>query len=98
MPKDIPAVGHETPLRRQITSFNIGVELDTKETPSQLPAIAASVSFTDLYTNGNGDVVAYPVPDVARISGAELLAVPHALEVIAALQQLAYDKAIEQGV
>lgn len=61
MPTDIPQSQYETPLRRQITSVSIGVELDTGIPAKQLPNLTAQVSFTDMFTRGDGAVVAYPV-------------------------------------
>jgi hypothetical protein len=98
MPTEIPQSQHEMPLRRQITGVNIGVELDTKETPSTLPTLTASVQFTDLFTTSSGAVVAYPASGTATITHAELLAIPNALGVIAAIQTLAYARAVEQGI
>ena len=98
MPTNIPESQHETALRRQITAVNIGVELDTKATPSPLPTLTAQIHFTDLFTTGAGAVVAYPVSGVATLTHAELLAIPNALSVIAAIQALAYQRAIDQGI
>jgi hypothetical protein len=98
MPTEIPQSQHETPLRRQITSVNIGVELDTKATPSTLPNLTASVQFTDLFTRGDGAVVAYPASGIVTLTHAELLAIPNALSVIAAIQTMAYARAVEQGI
>jgi hypothetical protein len=98
MPTDVPAAQHETALRRQITAVNIGVELDTKSTPSPLPTLTASVQFTDIFTTGSGSVVAYPVSGSATLTHAELLAIPNAPSVIQAIQELAYQRAIEQGL
>lgn len=97
MPTEIPQSQHETPLRRQITGVNIGVELDTKETPSTLPTLTAQIHFTDLFTTASG-VTAYPAAGFATITHAELLAIPNALSVIAAIQSLAYQRAIDQGL
>lgn len=98
MPTNIPESQHETALRRQITGVNIGVELDTKATPSPLPTLTAQVQFTDLFTTGSGSVVAYPVSGVTTLTHAELLAIPNALSMIAAIQALAYQRAIDQGL
>jgi hypothetical protein len=97
MPTEIPQSQHETPLRRQITGVNIGVELDTKETPSPLPTLTAQVKFTDLFITATG-IVAYPVAGAAMLTHAELLAIPNAPSVIQAIQELAYQRAIEQGL
>jgi hypothetical protein len=98
MPTDIPESQRETALRRQITAVTIGVELDAKETPSTLPTLTASVQFTDLFTTGSGAVVAYPASGTATITHAELLAIPNALSVIAAIQAMAYQRALDQGI
>ena len=98
MPTDIPQSQHETPLRRQITSVSIGVELDTGTTEKPLPNLTAQVSFADLFTRGDGTVVAYPVTGAATLTHAELLAIQNALSVIAAIQDLAYTRAVEQGL
>jgi hypothetical protein len=97
MPTEIPQSQHETPLRRQITSVNIGVEIDTGTPAKQLPTLTAQVSFTDLFTTASG-VTAYPASGSAAITHAELLAIPNALAVIAAIQELAYTRALEQGI
>lgn len=98
MPTTIPVSQHELPLRRQITSVFIGVELDTGTPAKQLPTLTAQVSFSDLFTRGDGTVVAYPATGFATIMHAELLAIPNALQVIAAIQELAYQRAVEQGI
>ena len=98
MPTEIPESQHETPLRRQITAVNIGVELDTKATPSAIPTLTASVQFTDLFVTGAGSVVPYHVAGFVTITHEELLALPNAAAVIAAIQALAYQRAIEQGI
>lgn len=97
MPTNIPESQHETPLRRQITGVVIGVELDTGATPSP-PILTAAVHFTDLFTRGDGAVVPYPAAGVAMLTHAELLAIPNAPAVIAAIQALAYQRAVEQGI
>lgn len=98
MPTEIPYSQHETPLRRQITAVNIGVELDTGSPPKTLPTLTAQVLFTDLFTRGDGVVVAYPAIGAVTITHEELLAIPNALSVIAAIQNLAYTRAVEQGI
>ena len=98
MPIDIPSSQHETALRRQIASVSIGVELDTGTPAKQLPNLTAQVSFTDMFTRGDGAVVAYPVAGSVTLTNAELLAIPHALSVIAAIQTLANQRAVEQGI
>jgi len=98
MPTEIPESQRETALRRQITAVNISVELDTKETPSTLPTLTASVQFTDLFTRGDGTIVPYPVGEIVTLTHAELLAIPNAPNVIFAIQTLAYARAIEQGL
>lgn len=98
MPTEIPYSQHETPLRRQIVGVNIGVELDTGTPVKQLPTLTAQVLFADLFTRGDGVVVAYPASGVVTLTNAELLAIPNALSVIAAIQSLAYTRAVEQGV
>jgi hypothetical protein len=97
MPTEIPQSQHETPLRRQITGVNIGVELDTKATSSPLPTLTAQIHFTDLFTTASG-VTAYPAAGFATITHAELLAIPNALAVIAAIQELAYQRATDQSI
>lgn len=98
MPTDIPSSQHEAPLRRQITGVSIGVELDTGTPAKQLPTLTAQVSFTDLFTRGDGTVVAYPVSGAATLTHVELLAIPNAFSVIAAIQDLAYTRAEEQNL
>lgn len=98
MPTDIPQSQHETPLRRQITNVSIGVELDTGTPAKQLPNLTAQVSFTDMFTRGDGAIVAYPVAGSVTLTHAELLAIPNALSVIAAIQALANQRASEQGL
>ena len=98
MPTDVPTKEHETPLRRQIVEVTIGVELDTGTPAKQLPTLTAGVSFSDLFTRGDGVVVAYPASGVVTLTHAELLAIPNALSVIAAIQSLAYTRAVEQGI
>lgn len=98
MPTDIPQSQHETPLRRQITSVQIGVELDTKATPSAIPTLTASVQFTDLFVTGAGSVVPYPVAGSVTITHEELLALPNAAAVIMAIQTLSYERAEVQGL
>lgn len=98
MPTDIPSREHETPLRRQIVAVKIGVELDTGTPAKPLPNLTGSVAFSDLFTRGDGTVVAYPATGFATITHAELLAIPNALQVIAAIQELAYQRAVEQGI
>ena len=98
MPAYIPSSQHETPLRRQIVDVNIGVEIDTGTTAKQLPTLTAQVLFADLFTRGDGAVVAYPVTGAATLTHAELLAIPNALSVIAAIQDLAYTRAEEQNL
>lgn len=96
MPTDIPQSQHETPLRRQITNVSIGVELDTGTPAKQLPNLTAQVSFTDMFTLGDGSVVAYPVSGFVTLTHAELLAIPNALSVIAKIQALANQRAVDQ--
>jgi len=98
MPTDVPAKDHETALRRQITAVNIGVELDTGTPAKQLPMLTAQVHFTDMFTRGDGAVVAYPVSGSVTITNSELLAMQHALSVIAEIQTLANQRADEQGI
>ena len=98
MPTNIPSNQHETALRRQIVSVAISVELDTGTPAKQLPNIAAHVSFSDLFTRGDGVVVAYPAGGIVTLTHAELLAIPNAPSVIAAIQGLAYTRAVEQGL
>lgn len=98
MPIDIPASQHETPLRRQITSVSIGVELDTGTPAKQLPSLTAQVSFTDMFTRGDGSIVAYPVAGSVTLTHAELLAIPNAPFVIAAIQAQANQRALDQGL
>ena len=98
MPKPIPESQHEVPLRRQITNVSIGVELDTGTPERPLPTLTAQIQFTDMFTRGDGVVVAYPVLGAAVLTHEELLAIPNALPVIAAVQELAYRRAIEQGL
>ena len=98
MPTDIPESKRETALRRHIVGVNIGVELDTGTPAKQLPTITAQVSFTDLFTRGDGAVVGYPASGVVTLTHAELLAIPNASGVIAAIQTLAYARAVEQGI
>lgn len=98
MPTDIPTKDHETALRRQIIAVNIGVELDTGTPAKQLPTLTAQASFADLFTRGDGVVVAYPASGVVTLTHAELLAIPNALSVIATIQALAYTRAVEQGI
>jgi hypothetical protein len=98
MPTDIPQSQHETALRRQIRAVNIGVELDTETPAKQLPMLTAQVSFTDLFTRGDGAVVAYPVAGSVTLTNSELLAIQHALPVIAAIQTLANQRAVAQGI
>ena len=98
MPKPIPSQHQETPLRRQISGVSIDVEIDTGTPAKDLPTLTASITFTDLWTRGDGVVVSYPVPGMVRLSNEELLALPNALAVIAAIQERAYQKAIEQGL
>lgn len=98
MPTNIPSSQHETPLRRQIIDVNIGVELDTGTPAKQLPTLTGSIKFMDLFTRGDGSVVAYPATGFATITHAELLAIPNAVQVIAAIQELAYQRAVEQGI
>lgn len=98
MPTEIPAKEHETPLRRQIVGVNIGVELDTGTPAKQLPTLTAQVSFSDLFTRGDGVVVVYPASGVVTLTHVELLAIPNAPAVINAIQTMAYQRAVEQGV
>ena len=98
MPTYIPSSQHETPLRRQIVGVNIGVEIDAGTPAKQLPTMTAQVLFADLFTRGDGAVVAYPVTGAATLTHAELLAIPNALSVIAAIQDLAYTRAEEQNL
>jgi hypothetical protein len=98
MPTNIPESQHETPLRRQITSVSIGVELDTKATPSAIPTLTASVQFTDLFVTGAGSVVPYHVAGSVTITHEELLALPNAAAVIMAIQTLSYERAEAQGL
>lgn len=98
MPTIIPSNQHEEPLRRQITGVSIGVELDTGTPEKPLPNLTAQIQFTDLFTRGDGSVVAYPASGVVTLTHAELLAIPHALSVIAAIQAMAYTRAVEQGI
>ena len=98
MPTDIPSSQHETPLRRQIVAVNIGVELDTGTPAKQLPTLTANVSFADLFTRGDGVVVAYPASGAVTLTHTELLAIQNAVSVIAAIQSLAYTRAVEQGI
>lgn len=98
MPTDIPAKDHETALRRQIIAVNIGVELDTGTPAKQLPNLTAQIQFTDLFTRGDGSVSSYPASGAVTLTHAELLAIPNALSVIAAIQDLAYTRAVEQGI
>jgi hypothetical protein len=98
MPIDVPVKDHETALRRQITSVNIGVELDTGTPAKQLPTLTAQVCFTDMFTRGDGAVVAYPVAGSVTLTNSELLAIQHALSVIAEIQTLANQRAVEQGI
>lgn len=98
MPTDIPQSQHETPLRRQITGVSIGVELDAGTPEKPLPNLTAQVAFTDLFTRGDGAVVAYPVAGSVTLTHAELLAIPHAPSVISAIQKLAYARSEEQGI
>lgn len=98
MPTEIPAAQHETPLRRQITSVEIGVAVDTGIEAAPLPPIEARIGFSDLFVRGDGEVAVYPVSGMAMITMAELLAIPNALQVIAAIQTLAYQKAVDQGL
>ena len=98
MPTDIPVSQHETPLRRQITSVSIGVELDTGTPAKQLPNLTAQVSFTDMFTRGDGAIAVYPVAGSVTLTHAELLAIPNALSVIAAIQALANQRAVDQGL
>jgi len=98
MPTNIPSSEHEEPLRRQITSVSVGVELDTGTPEKPLPDLTAQIQFTDLYTRGDGAVVAYPAGGFVTLTHAELLAIPHALSVIAAIQVMAYTRAVEQGI
>lgn len=99
MPTQIPSNALETPLRRQITSVNFGVALDTADTPASIPTLSASVGFTDIWRNAEGNPVAYPVSDRVLLTHDELIAVhPSALQVLGALQALAYTKGAEQGL
>lgn len=98
MPTNIPSSQHEEPLRRQITGVSIGVELDTGTPEKPLPNLTAQIQFTDLFTRGDGAVTAYPAGGVVTLTHAELLAIPHALSVIAAIQAMAYNRAVEQGL
>jgi hypothetical protein len=98
MPTEIPAKEHETPLRRQITSVSISVELDTGTPAKQLPNLTAQVLFTDMFTRGDGAVVTYPVAGSVTLTHAELLAIPNALSVISAIQSLANQRAVDQGL
>lgn len=98
MPTTIPVSQHELPLRRQITNVSIGVELDTGTPERPLPTLTAQIQFTDIFTRGDGTVVAYPAPGAAVLTHDELLAIPNALSVIAAVQTLAYQRAVEQGL
>jgi hypothetical protein len=45
-----------------------------------------------------GGVVPEPPSGAATLTHAELLAIPNALSVIAAIQDLAYTRAVEQGL
>ena len=74
------------------------MEIDTGTPAKALPTLTASITFTDLWTRGDGVVVSYPVAGIVRISHEELLALPNALAVIAAIQEMAYNKAIAEGV
>ena len=83
----------ERPVRRQITKVNIAAKLDTGETAAPIPELSAQVYFTDLWRTPAGDPIAYDVPGSVTLTHEELLAIPHALEVIAAVQALSYQKA-----
>lgn len=98
MPTTIPESQHELPLRRQITNVSIGVELDTGTPERPLPILTAQIQFTDMFTRGDGAVVSYSVPGAAVLTHDELMAIPNALSVVAAVQELAYQRAIEQGL
>lgn len=98
MPKPIPESQHETPLRRQITSVGVSVALDTGTPELPLPQLSAQVGFTDLFTRGDGSVVSYPVSGTITLTHEELLAIPNSLGVIAAIQEMAYRKAIAEGI
>lgn len=92
MPIEIPLEQAEVADRRQITSVEIGVMLDTGDTPVQLPTLQGTVSFTDIYRDGSGNAVPYPVAQTVSFTHEELLLIPHALEVIAAIRTISYQK------
>lgn len=98
MPKPIPPSQHETALRRQITSVGVSVAIDTGTPPLPLPELRAQIGFTDLFTRGDGAVVHYPASATVTLTHSELLSIPNALAVIAAIQEMAYNKAIAEGV
>lgn len=99
MPQPIPPSGLETPLRRQITTYNFSVALDGSPEPVEWSPLTASVGFTDIWLNNEGNPVPYPVIGNVILTNDEILACnPHALEVIESLQQLAWQKAAEQGM
>lgn len=98
MPIPIPSKDNETPVRRQITSVNFSVILDTADEPAQIPTLTATICFTDLYRNAEGLPVAYGVSGNVVIPHAELIALPNSLAVLGAVQALAYQRAAEQGI
>ena len=93
MPITLNPANEETPVRRQITGVNFNIVLDVAEIPAQIPTLGASVAFTDLWRKPNGEPVPYIVPGTITLTHAELVAIPHGLEVLAAVQALAYTKA-----
>ena len=98
MPQEIPTSQRELALRRQITSVGISVALDTGTPPLPLPELRAQIGFTDLFVRGDGAVVHYPTAGTVALAHDDLLAIPHALSVIAAIQAMAYTRAVEQGI
>lgn len=98
MPLPIPASQSETPLRRQVSRFSISIAPMVGDQPDPIPTLQAEVDFIDVYRNAEGLPVVYPVQQRVQISGADLLALPDAGTILAALQGIAYAKAIEQGL
>jgi hypothetical protein len=99
MPQNIPNNAIETPFRRQITSVNFSVDLDTADTPAPIPRLTATVGFTDIWKTAEGLPVAYPVANRVVLTHDELINChPAALQVLGAVELLAYQRAGEQGV
>lgn len=98
MPLPIPDNSLETPIRRMITGVHFSVQPETGDNPAPIPTLTATVTFTDIYRNGEGLPVLYPVSGAVTLTNSELFAIPGAAQTLGAVQALAYSKASEQGL